>query len=252
MKRLWVTLLFAVASVTFAAPPPAPDAARLAELAKKLGVPVEALSPSPVSGLYEVRHDHEFGYVTADGRYLLQGDLINLDTGEEITEDHRRGDRLDALRSLPDDQYLQYSPQPPLRTKYVVTVFTDVDCPFCRMMHKQMAGYNDEGIAIRYAFYPRSGPDTPSFAKAEAVWCSKDRHEALTLAKQDKHIGSDTSCTNPIAAQYQLGQELGLRGTPMLILPNGDRVDGYRSPASLLKMLQGMGKNSALKISLDH
>ena len=252
MKCLWVALLFAVASVTFAAPPATPEAAHLAELAKKLGVPVEALVPSPVSGLYEVRHDHEFGYVTANGQYLIQGDLIDLDSGEEITEEHRRADRLEALRTLPDDQYIQYSPAPPLRTKYVVTVFTDVDCPFCRMMHKQMANYNEAGIAIRYAFFPRSGPDTPSFAKAEAVWCSKDRRQALTLAKEDKRIGSDISCSNPVAAQYQLGQDLGLRGTPMLILPNGARVDGYRSPQMLTKMLQAMGKNHSLKISLDH
>ena len=202
------------------------------KLAKALSVSKDKVRPSPIAGLYEIEHDHDFGYVTADGKYLLQGDLVNVQTGEQITENHRRADRLAALKELGDDNVIKFDPPPPIATKYVINVFTDVDCAYCRKLHSEMAGYNAQGIAVHYLFWPRSGPNTESWTRAEAVWCSADRNAALTKAKLGKDI-SAKKCDNPVAREYALGQQLGIRGTPMLVLPNGDTVPGYIPPKVL-------------------
>lgn len=243
MKFLIPLLLLVCAGSVFAA-----DAVETpAQVAQTLGISLKDVRQSPIPGMYEVHKDHQFGYVTTDGKYLIQGDLVNLKTGEQITEEHRRQDRLTSLAKLGDENMITYAPAPPIKTRYLVTVFTDVTCPFCRRMHSEMAEFNQRGIAIRYAFYPRSGPHTAAFREAEAVWCSKDRHAALDAAFADAGEGKsipqkNDSCSNPVLREYNLGQELGLRGTPMLILPNGKKVDGYLTPPDLASYLDEVGK----------
>jgi thiol:disulfide interchange protein DsbC len=236
MKTLALAFIGLTAAFTAFAADDASVQATKDKIAKLLDVPRENIRPSPVPGLYEVQHDHDFGYVTADGKFLLQGDLVNLDTGEQITENHRREERLVALKALGTDNTIEFAPKAPLAAKYTVTVFTDVDCHYCQMLHSQIADYNAAGIAIRYAFFPRTGPDTESWRKAEAVWCSSDRRVALTKAKQGANITAK-ACTNPVKQEYELGEQLGIRGTPMLILPNGDLVSGYLPPKQLAAKL---------------
>ena len=208
------------------------------KIAKAAGIPRENIRPSPVAGLYEVQHEHDFGYITADGKYLLRGDLINIETGEEITENHRRMERLVAIKTLGDKNFIEFAPPPPIATKYTVTVFTDVDCGYCRRLHSEMAEYNAKGITIRYAFYPRSGPNTDSWYRAEAVWCATDRQTALTQAKQGNNVKTKgKTCDNPVAKEYQLAQDIGIRGTPMIVLPSGDIFPGYVPPGALLSKL---------------
>ena len=239
-----ITHLFAVAaalavasvSASAASSASAADAAAKAKIAKAVGVTPEEVSPSPIPGIYEVRHDHEFGYATADGKYLLRGDLVNTETGEQITEEHRRADRASSLQALGSDSTIDFAPSPPIATKYTVTVFTDVDCPYCRHMHSQIKQYNALGIAVRYAFFPRTGPNTESWRKAEAVWCSPDRKAALTEAKLGKPI-SAKACSNPVDKDFKLGIDLGVRGTPMIFLPNGELIPGYVPPDELAKDL---------------
>jgi len=211
------------------------DAAR-DKIAKLVGVTRDDVRPSPIAGWFEVTHDHDIGYVSADGKYLLQGDLVNIQTGEQITENHRRADRLLALKLLGEDNVIKFDPPPPIATKYVVNVFTDVDCAYCRKLHSEIAEYNAQGIAVHYLAWPRSGPNTPSWYKAEAVWCSADRATALTKAKLDKQIPA-MKCENPVAREYELGKQLGIRGTPMMVLPNGDTVPGYIPPKVLAEHL---------------
>lgn len=237
MKML--PFVFAAAALLTASAPilAADDAASEAakdRIAKTLGIERGNIRPSPVPGLLEVQHGHDFGYVTSDGKYLLRGDLVNIETGEEITETRRRGDRLLALKEIGDQNYIVFAPPPPIASKYTVTVFTDVDCGYCRKLHSQIADYNAKGITIRYAFYPRSGPDTESWRSAEAVYCSADRNAALTQAKQGTPIRiKGKTCDNPIAKEYQLATDLGIRGTPMIVLPNGDIFPGYVPPNAL-------------------
>lgn len=228
-----------LAAITFASPvQAADDAAAVDTIAKALGIERGNVKPSPLPGIYQIQHQREFAYVSGDGRYLLRGDLVDLKTGEELTENLRRVDRLDVLAKLGPKKLIEFAPPPPVAAKYTVTVFTDIDCGYCRKLHSEMAQYHAKGIAIRYAFFPRSGPDTESWKSAEAVWCAADPRKALTEAKAGnpvKVVGK--VCDNPIAEEYKIAQDLGIRGTPMLVLPNGDVYPGYVPAAQLAAKL---------------
>jgi thiol:disulfide interchange protein DsbC len=197
----------------------------------------DAIRPSAIAGLYEVQDGSNFAYVTADGKYLIEGDLVDLKTGESITENRRKADRLAQLDALGEKNMIVFAPEG--RTRHVVTVFTDVDCGYCRKLHSEMAQYNAEGIAIRYVAYPRSGPNSPAFRKAEAVWCASDRKAALTAAKLDPAVAGDgAQCQSVVEREYNLGNQIGLRGTPLLVLEDGSIVNGYLPPAVLLQRLE--------------
>lgn len=206
------------------------------------GLNREDVRPSAAPGIYEIQQGSLFGYVTADGKYLITGDMINLETGEHLTEMRRMSDRLEKLTALKDDQTIVFAPAKGADPKRVVTVFTDIDCGYCRKLHREIDDYLARGITIRYLFYPRSGPNTESFRKAEAVWCSNDRKDALTKAKQGAPLPAVPQCANPIADQYQLGLALGLRGTPMMILSDGDVVNGYLPADALAQRIDQIGK----------
>jgi thiol:disulfide interchange protein DsbC len=250
LSRLALASLFSAAALLAAcapsqdAPPAGPvggedagiDAVRSAVLKALPGMAAEDIQPSAVAGLYELRQSGQYGYVTSDGRYLLDGDLIDLSTRTNLTENNRKQDRVTQLAALGEENLIVFAPENGA-AKYAVTVFTDIDCGYCRKMHREVEEYNAQGIAIRYAFYPRSGPNSPSFQKAERVWCSADRKQALTLAKQGAEITGPSDCANPVAREYALGAELGLRGTPMMILPDGEVVNGYVPAAALAERL---------------
>jgi thiol:disulfide interchange protein DsbC len=198
------------------------------------GVTAEMVTPSAAPGLYQVQHGQEFGYVTRDGRYFIVGDMIDLVTGDEITEQLRGASRQAVVKQFGPDEVIEFAPKDP---KYFITVFTDIDCGYCRKLHSHIAEYNADGIAVRYLFFPRSGPDTESFYKAEKVWCAADRKAALTQAKLGPGYEGDKSCKNPVMDHLHLASQLGLRGTPAIVLPDGELIPGYQTPEQLLKVL---------------
>jgi thiol:disulfide interchange protein DsbC len=198
------------------------------------GTRVEDIRPTAVTGLYELTHGADIVYVTADGRYALNGDLLNVANNENITEAHRRAVRAKLINDIPESEMLVFGPENP---KYTVTVFTDVDCAYCRQLHSQIADYNRLGIRVRYLFYPRTGPNTESWTKAEEVWCSSNRNEALTLAKRGVPLKVKT-CPNPVAKHYALGQDFALQGTPAIVTSGGELIGGYMTPAELARQLQ--------------
>lgn len=218
------------------------EKARTKVLAAMPALKKENITPSASPELLQIQKGSDYGYVTRDGRYFIHGDMVDLATQEEITEGLRQTARLDVLKAFGPDQVIEFAPKDP---KYIVTVFTDVDCGYCRKMHSQINEYEAEGIGIRYLFYPRSGPNTESFTKAQAVWCSNDRKAALTLAKQGGPLMGATNCPNPIQKQYDAGEALGINATPMLVLPDGEIVRGYLPPQALLQHL--MQKSVAKK-----
>jgi thiol:disulfide interchange protein DsbC len=142
--------------------------------------------------------------------------------------------RSKLIGAIPESEMLVFGPRDP---KYTVTVFTDVDCAYCRQLHSQIAEYNQLGIRVRYLFFPRTGPNTPSWTKAEQVWCSSNRNEALTLAKRGAPLTAKV-CPNPVAKHYALGQDFALQGTPAIVLGDGELISGYETPVELAKYLQ--------------
>jgi len=207
------------------------------ELAAKLsGVDPADISDSPVLGVYEVAVGSDVAYVTADGRYLMQGELYDLATHQNLTEKTRSTVRVDLLGSVDRDHMIVFSPKDG-NVKHTVTIFTDVDCGYCRQFHREIDKVNALGIEVHYLFYPRTGPDTDSWYKAEKVWCSKDRKAALTRAKLGGSLPDEACTDNPVASHYDLGHAVGVRGTPAIFSESGEYLGGYLPPATLAKRL---------------
>jgi thiol:disulfide interchange protein DsbC len=222
-----------------AVPSPAsePSAAELAAIAARVpGAKPEDLRGTPIPGIYELKRGAELVYVTADGKYGFAGDLYRLADSANLSDARRRELRLAMLSEVPEASMVVFAPATP--PKYTITVFTDVDCTYCRALHRQIADYNRLGIKVRYMFYPRSGPNTESWSKAEQVWCSPDRRAALTAAKLGTPLKVAVCKPNPVAEQYALGQSMGMTGTPGIITPRGDLLPGYAPPDEMLQLLQ--------------
>ena len=206
------------------------------EVASRIpGAKVEQLKATPIPGMFEYTRGTEIAYVTADGKYAISGDLFDLAKNDNLTEQHRRELRSKLIAAVPEDQMLIFGPKDP---KYTITVFTDVDCAYCRKLHSQIAEYNRLGVRVRYLMYPRTGPNTSSWTKAEQVWCSPDRNDALTRAKLGQDLKAKPCADNPVARTYQLGQDFSLQGTPAIILADGDLLPGYVPPDVLVKQLK--------------
>jgi thiol:disulfide interchange protein DsbC len=240
-RGVLVAVALGTAALAVAAPPlpprvDAPKGDGRADIARRLDVPPEAVRPSAIAGLYEVAHGGEVVYVTTDGRYVIAGELYDSDKGKNLTSVRRAEARLETMKALSDDDAIIFTPKQP---KYTLTVFTDVDCAYCRRLHADIAEYVRLGIRVRYMFYPRSGPGTDSWRKAEAVWCSANRQEALTRAKQGAEVpAAKAGCNTPVARTYAIGQELGMRGTPGIFTEHGEYVAGYLPAAQMVEKLK--------------
>lgn len=219
-------------AVTPTPPGPALEAetlkAKLNTLMPELSL--EAVRPSAIPGLFEVQRGALFGYVTADGRFLISGDMINLETGEELTESSRKQMRVAMIDAL-GDQYIAFDP-PNAPAQNHVTVFVDVDCGYCRKLHDELPSYQALGIGFRYVFFPRAGLGSDSERQLDAAWCAPDRKTAVTKAIHGEKFTAK-KCDTPTKQHYELAAKLGVRGTPMMILPTGDIVNGY-VPAEVL------------------
>ncbi len=204
------------------------------------GVKIESIQPLDDTGLYEVLMNGDILYFTKDAKYAIQGDIISLKSRENLTEKRRTGLRKQALAHVNEKDMIIYTPK---KTDYTVTVFTDIDCGYCRKLHSQIKDYNALGIRIRYMAFPRAGLDSRSYDKAVNVWCAKDRHQAITDAKNGLPVLSD-SCDAPIKAQYLLGQRLGVTGTPAIFTEDGQLIPGYVPPKQLRALLDKKAKTS--------
>jgi thiol:disulfide interchange protein DsbC len=157
--------------------------------------------------------------------------VIDLQHNTNLSEASRNDARVAMMAAVSDEQLIVFSPD---EVEATVSVFTDIDCTFCRRLHAQIDQYMEQGIEVRYFLYPRNGPTSPSWAKAENVWCANDRNEALTLAKLDKEFPTRTCDASIVSTHFAIGQDVGLRGTPAIVLHDGTLFSGYM-PAEQLK-----------------
>lgn len=197
-------------------------------------VEITRIKPAPIPGLYEVMLGTEMIYLSEDGRYILQGDLIDLDEKINLSEQEREAARKRVLESIPASETIDFVPDAAQHTVYV---FTDITCGYCQLFHRDMAELNGKGVVVRYLAFPRAGVDSESFREMESVWCAADPNEAMTLAKGGRPV-KPAQCDNPVQRQYELGQALGVRGTPAIYLENGQEMPGYVPPDDLLQALQ--------------
>jgi len=197
-------------------------------------VKIESIKPSEIKGLYEVIVGSSILYVSDDGKYLLQGRLIDVDAHKDLTEEKLSGTRKLAIEKVGKDNMIIFKPK---IGKYTVTVFTDIDCGYCRKLHSEIDQYLAEGITIQYLFFPRAGKGSDSYNKAVSVWCAKDRNAALTAAKKDQKIEAKT-CDNPVDEHMQLGADFDVKGTPMIVTEKGNIYPGYLPAKQLVELLE--------------
>jgi thiol:disulfide interchange protein DsbC len=239
-NRLVVLLALCATAQAAPAQQTQPKADPRAEIATHIpGARADELRASPVPGVYELTRGTDIAYVTADGKYAFTGDLYDLGSNDNLTEQHRRELRVKRIAAVPESEMLIFGPKDP---KYTITVFTDVDCPYCRKLHSQIAEFNRLGVRVRYLLYPRTGPNTVAWTKAEQVWCSADRNDALTRAKLGQELKTKPCANNPVARSYALGQEFAVQGTPAIILADGEMLPGYVPPEVLVEHLKDVGR----------
>lgn len=211
------------------------EAAVRATLAGALpGAEIRRLRPAPLQGFTEAVVAGRVFYVSNDGRYIVDGAVIDMRDRRNLTDSAMDDIRVEGLKAIPTAQRIVFAPRDP---KYTVTVFTDIDCGYCRMFHSHVDEYNALGIAVEYLFFPRAGEGSESWTKAESVWCAADPRQAMTDAKAGKVLDSK-ACENPVAAEYSLGRDVGVNATPAVYAASGAQLGGYLEPQRLLAALE--------------
>lgn len=208
-----------------------------------LGLQVSAVKQSPLKDIVEVITDQGLFYASKDGNYLFHGKLFGLKKGVvNLTENSLSSIRLEGMKKFADDNMIIF---PAKDEKHVITVFTDITCGYCKKLHNQMKDYNAKGITVRYLAYPRSGikdalgQPTQNFKNMRSVWCSDDPKKAMDKAFKGNTVAYRI-CDKKVADEFNFGRQVGVNGTPAIVLENGMMLPGYRDPASMLQVLESI------------
>jgi thiol:disulfide interchange protein DsbC len=199
---------------------------------------IESIEPSLFKGVYKVYYgDLQPIYVSKDGNFFIFGDMykINGQRIENITDQEKRDVRVQIINKMPVEEFISFKANNEL---HVVTIFTDVDCGYCRKLHNQISEYNDLGISVRYAAFPRSGIGTEAFSKMVGAWCSNNPKKSLTSLKNNKKIDLSICDNQPVSKHYVIGQRIGVTGTPAIFTASGEIIPGYLSPEDLIQKLK--------------
>jgi len=197
-------------------------------------IEVSSIRKSRFQGLYEVMLGAEIIYVSGDGQYVFQGDLIDIKNLRNLSEERRSTVRIKLLADVPAEDIIEFAPEDP---EHYLYVFTDITCGYCQRLHKDVAELNSNGIGVRYLAFPRAGLDSPNSLDMESVWCAEDQHKAFTDAIIRQTI-NPTQCVNAVAKHFTLGQSIGVTGTPAVYLENGRQIGGYMQPSKIIEYLK--------------
>ena len=210
---------------------------RSVELPSQGQLEIVAIKETPLPQIFEVElNTGELLYSDISGDYLFAGDLYQTTNSGlmNLSSKTRQLRTAERIGAIPEDQMIVYSPED--ETRATLTVFTDVDCTYCRALHKDVEALVAKGIEVRYLAYPRGGEAAGSYEKMISVWCSQDRHKSLTQAKNGQNLPA-RDCETPVLEHYELGNQIGISGTPALIFPDGRLIPGYMDVDRLVAML---------------
>lgn len=205
-------------------------------------IEISSIKASPLPDIYQVASGNEYIYISADGQYLIQGDLIDLKNRWNVTEQERAKWRGQTINAINDEELIIFKAK---EEKHSIYVFTDIDCGYCRKLHQDITELNNAGITVKYLAYPRSGEYTIAWREMSAVWCAKDKQKAITDAKEGRRdaLATDASvdglvgCNELVKKHFDMGNQIGVKGTPAIFLESGDQIKGYMPPASLLEKI---------------
>lgn len=198
------------------------------------GVPISSISKTPVDGLYEIVSEGSIYYIDQTAEHLFDGSLIEISTRSNITSTRLGYLHSEVISQIDESQVLAFNPEDPINR--TMTVFTDISCAYCRKFHSEIDDLLDEGIQVRYLLFPRAGLGSQAYKDLESVWCADDQQAAMTYAKAGNKVES-RSCENPIEAHMALAEQVGLTGTPLIYLDNGQRIAGYQEADDLVDMI---------------
>lgn len=232
-----------------AAPGSDPADAKVRAALKQLSpqAEVDYVGKAPLPGFREVIVSGQLVYVSEDGKYLMQGSLVDIAQRKDVMQGSPALAvyRQNLLKSVKDSDKIVFAPANP---KYTVNVFTDIECGYCRKLHSQIADYNKQGIAVQYLAWPRMGLGSQDHKDMISVWCAADRRKALSDAKKGGSVAA-RDCTNPVTMEYDVGQRLGVNGTPAIFAPDGSQIGGYLPPAEMRAALDKLAAADAAKAS---
>ena len=198
-------------------------------------IPPDGIYKSEINGIHQVAFGPRLVYVTSDGRYMLKGSFIDLETKMNITTIAENKFRISSIdNAFDENEMIVFSPK---KTRHTLTIFTDIDCSFCKKMHRQIDEFLNQGIRIRYLLFPREGMNSASAKNSISIFCEKDKKLALTKAKAGQFVATDNGCDNPIYKTIVMGQMIGIKGTPTIIADNGHMFSGYVSAGQIAQAL---------------
>ena len=238
--KQWAAGFFLAGFATLAGAADALDAAQEKALRTALEVPgmgitVKTIKASEIDGLYEVElSSGPILYSTATGDYFVAGDLYSVgpDGYVNLAEKRRDVTRLAKMNEVDKKDMIVFSPKG--ETRGYINVFTDVTCFYCRKLHQEVPALNAKGIEVRYLAYPRAGVGSDGYKKLVTAWCAEKPTETLTRLKADETVAEKSCADNPITAQFALGQEVGVRGTPAIVTQDGRLISGYQPADQLI------------------
>ncbi|SDH60539.1 thioredoxin fold domain-containing protein [Pseudomonas panipatensis] len=199
-------------------------------------LPIESISASPLQGIYQIQlKGGRVLYASTDGQFIVQGNIYQVKDGAatNLTEVAESASVAKTINAIPASEMVVFPAQG--QAKAHITVFTDTTCPYCQKLHAEVPELNKRGIEVRYLAFPRQGPKSPGDQQLQAVWCSKDRQAALSDMFHGKEIKA-AQCSNPVDKQFELGQMVGVQGTPAIILANGQMLPGYQPAGEIAKL----------------
>ncbi len=239
MRVLCATLALGATAAVSAVASEEDAAVDIAARLDGLDLGIKSVKASKMAGIYEVEVDGGTLYVSQDGGYLIAGSLYEVRDGGlvNLTEETRSRERRELIGGLDESEFIAFTPD--AGPEASVLVFTDTDCGYCRRLHQDMEEYHARGIEVRYLAFPRAGIGSPTYDKMVSAWCSDDPKGALTALKRGEGIPEKYCENHPVGAQYELGQSVGITGTPAIILPDGKILPGY-VPADQLAALLGL------------
>jgi len=193
------------------------------------------LSESAIPNLYEVGVGARVIYISADMEYMIRGDMVNLRTGDNLSEKTKQGISKGILADVKAEDSVVFAAKGD-KPKHTITVFTDIECPYCEKLHNEVPALNDAGVEVRYLFFPRRGVNSQAFSAATGVWCADNQQAAMTEAKRSGSYPAGT-CETPVLEHMDLVRKLRINGTPAIFTAEGQHIPGYVPAPKLLEML---------------
>ena len=175
-------------------------------------------------------------FISKDGKYLISGDIYEITEQGLVNRSEARRNYLRkvTISEIDESEFIVFKPN---KVEHSIFVFTDVDCGYCRQFHREINDYLDLGIQVNYLAFPRAGIDSESYKKVVSAWCSSQPNQAITELKLGYEIKENVCLNNPVEKHFDLGNSLGVTGTPSIITSEGRLIPGYIPPEDLIGLL---------------